>query len=45
MKDLKKRLGNILVAFTYDKKPIYAKDLKVNKIIINVINFTLNSKI
>ena len=27
---LKKRLGNILVAFTYDKKPIYAKDLKVN---------------
>jgi len=30
MQDLKKRLGNILVAFTYDKKPIYAKDLKVN---------------
>ncbi|MBQ3048110.1 MAG: formate--tetrahydrofolate ligase [Clostridia bacterium] len=30
MQDLKNRLGNILVAFTYDKKPIYARDLKVN---------------
>ena len=30
MQDLKKRLGDILVAFTYDKKPVYAKDLKVN---------------
>ena len=27
--DLKKRLGNILVAYTYDNKPVYAKDLKV----------------
>ncbi len=26
--DLKNRLGNIMVAFTYDKKPVYAKDLK-----------------
>lgn len=26
--DLKKRLGNIFVGFTYDKKPIFAKDLK-----------------
>lgn len=26
--DLKHRLGNIFVGFTYDKKPIYAKDLK-----------------
>jgi Formyltetrahydrofolate synthetase len=26
--DLKKRLGNIFVGYTYDKKPIYAKDLK-----------------
>lgn len=25
--DLKKRLGNILVAYTYDSKPVYAKDL------------------
>ena len=30
MQDLKERLGNILVAYTYDNKPIYAKDLKVN---------------
>lgn len=28
LEDLKKRLGNILVAFTYDKKPVYARDLK-----------------
>lgn len=26
--DLKHRLGNIFVGFTYDKKPIYARDLK-----------------
>ncbi|MDA8213277.1 MAG: formate--tetrahydrofolate ligase [Clostridia bacterium] len=28
IKDLKKRLGNILVAYTYDNKPVYARDLK-----------------
>lgn len=26
--DLKTRLGNILVAYTYDNKPVYAKDLR-----------------
>jgi formate--tetrahydrofolate ligase len=26
--DLKRRLGNILVAYTFDKKPVYARDLK-----------------
>jgi formate--tetrahydrofolate ligase len=26
--DLKNKLGNIFVGFTYDKKPIYARDLK-----------------
>ncbi len=26
--DLKKRLGTIFIGFTFDKKPIYAKDLK-----------------
>ena len=26
--DLKERLGNIFVGFTFDKKPIYARDLK-----------------
>ena len=28
--DLKKRLGNIFVGFTFDKKPIYARDLNAN---------------
>ena len=28
--DLKERLGKILVAYTFDNQPIYARDLKVN---------------
>lgn len=28
LSDLKKRLGNILVAYTYDNKPVFARDLK-----------------
>ncbi|MGN1328460.1 MAG: formate--tetrahydrofolate ligase [Eubacterium sp.] len=28
--DLKKRLGNILVAYTYDGEPVYCKDIKAN---------------
>ena len=28
--DLKERLGNIFIGFTYDKKPIYARDLKAH---------------
>jgi formate--tetrahydrofolate ligase len=28
LQDLKKRLGNIFVGYTFDKKPIYARDLK-----------------
>jgi len=28
LNDLKKRLGNIFIGFTFDKKPIYARDLK-----------------
>ena len=27
-KDLKEKLGNILVGFTYDKEPVYARDLQ-----------------
>lgn len=27
-KDLKKRLGNIFIGFTFDKKPVFARDLK-----------------
>ena len=28
--DLKERLGNIFIGFSYDKKPVYARDLKAN---------------
>lgn len=28
--DLKERLGNIFIGYTYDKKPVYARDLKAN---------------
>lgn len=28
LEDLKKRLGNILVAYTYDNQPVYARDLQ-----------------
>lgn len=30
MSDLKERLGNIFVGFTFDKQPIYARDLKAH---------------
>ncbi len=30
LQDLKERLGNILFAYTYDNRPVYAKDLQVN---------------
>ena len=29
-KDLKERLGNIFVGFTFDKKPVFARDLKAH---------------
>lgn len=28
--DLKQRLGNIFIGYTYDKKPVYARDLQAN---------------
>ncbi|MDR1341472.1 MAG: formate--tetrahydrofolate ligase [Prevotellaceae bacterium] len=28
--DLKRRLGNIFIGYTYDKKPVYARDLKAH---------------
>lgn len=28
--DLKERLGNIFIGYTYEKKPVYARDLKAN---------------
>lgn len=30
LEDLKNKLGNIFIGYTYDKKPIYARDLKAN---------------
>lgn len=30
LEDLKARLGAIFIGFTYDKKPVYARDLKAN---------------
>lgn len=30
LNDLKARMGNIFVGYTYDKKPVYARDLKAN---------------
>jgi len=30
LEDLKQKLGNIFVGFTWDKKPVYARDLKAN---------------
>ena len=30
LSDLKERLGNILVAYTYDNKPVYCRDLQAN---------------
>lgn len=30
IQDLKEKLGNIFIGFTYDKTPIYARDLKAN---------------
>lgn len=30
LNDLKERLGNIFIGYTYDKKPIFARDLKVH---------------
>lgn len=35
LKDLKKRLADIVVAYTYDRKPVYVRDLKVEDIDIN----------
>lgn len=30
LEDLKKRLGNIFIGYTYDDKPVYAKDLNIS---------------
>lgn len=35
--DLKRRLGNILIAYTYDNKPVYAKDLRAEGAMATVL--------
>lgn len=37
IKDLEKRLNNILIALSYDKKPIYFSDFKATKAIIRLL--------
>ncbi|WP_448590126.1 formate--tetrahydrofolate ligase [Thermodesulfobium sp.] len=40
--DLKKKLGNILVGFSYDKKPIYAKDLLAEGAMAAILRNAIN---
>lgn len=40
--DLKKRLGNILVAFTYDGKPVYARDLQADGAMAALLKDAIN---
>lgn len=40
--DFKERVSNILVAYTYDKKPIYVKDLKITGAIMKLMNGALS---
>jgi formate--tetrahydrofolate ligase len=43
--DLKKKLGNILVGFSYDKKPIYARDLKAEGAMAAILRNAINPNI
>lgn len=40
--DLKKRLGNILIAYTYDNKPVYARDLKADGAMAALLKDAIN---
>lgn len=40
--DFKTRVGEMLVAYTYDKKPIYVKDLKITNAIMKLMNDALS---
>ncbi len=42
LKDLKKRLGDILVTYTYDSKPVFAKDLKAVGAMAALLKTALN---
>ena len=41
-KDLKERLSNITVAYTYDNKPIYARDLEVDGAMYKLLDTAFN---
>lgn len=42
LKDLKKRLGNILTAYTYDNKPVFAKDLNAVESMTALLKTAIN---
>lgn len=43
--DFKNRLGEIIVAYTYDNKPVYVKDLKITNAIMKLMKDALNPNI
>ena len=42
LKDLKERLGRILIAYTYDNKPVYAKDIKADGAMTALLKDAIN---
>lgn len=42
LEDLKERVGNILIAYTYDKKPVYAKDIKAQGAVALIMKDAIN---
>lgn len=42
MEDLKKRLGNILIAYTYQGEPVYAKDIKAEGAMTALLKDAIN---
>lgn len=42
LSDLKSRLGNILVAYTYEDKPVYAKDIKAQGAMATLLKDAIN---
>ncbi|WP_305767095.1 formate--tetrahydrofolate ligase [Candidatus Epulonipiscium viviparus] len=42
LEDLKTKLGNIMIGYTYDKKPIYAKNLKAQGAMATLLKDAIN---
>lgn len=42
MQDLKARLGNILIAYTYDGRPVYARDIKAEGAMAALLKDAIN---